>query len=524
MIGKARSARVLPLAIFVFIFLYSSFFLQGLRLYDNDYNMWIPGARMASTLTLLWQVFNPILQDWNVTFRPTQLLIFKGLFALFEYDATGYYYFKSFALAAFCALYFMFLRRFLKNTTVAALSAVFIGTATSTFASSMWVSDFVFVSEFLALAVYWIFLKLETQPRTGKTVLWVSAALMVLLTLVCDRTKANGKLIPAILFLYVILSGYKKLKTHGPVIALMVVTVLPWKVLLVNPAPFLYAGTGDVDPAAWQPASLDRFWTFFGRDFEPFSLGYPRHTPISILENLGFPLLYAFIAAMFLLGWRAIKRRTSGAEHQHVVWFLIVWSGVNAMALMSYPLQHNHFLARYAISTLVPLFPLLLVGIYKAVQLGSGREWIARGVTIGLVVLQVWIHSHQTFRARNYFPTFMIAADTLRDHIAENYRDTQFSYFNTPMAAFRPTDDGNQFFGSDGANLETTTSRRVPNVPMYLVTMVPTFGSQVAELPTMVVPGKSESLFDRIFNGGPEPVHAFSLYLYEVRKTPTTDP
>ena len=229
----------IPIGIFLVVFLYSSFFLQGLPLYDNDYSVCIVNANKSSLPTVFWQIFDPILRDWNAEFRPTQTLIFKALFSLFEYNASGYFYFKSLMLALFSTVYFIFLRRFLNITAVALFSTLFLAMASSTFGSLKWAGDLVIVSEFLALLVYSTFMYLETQEKPSKIRLFGCLALMVILTLICDRTRASGKLIPGILFFYIVIFYWSKLKRYGLTILLMVITVLPWKVLISNPVPFL---------------------------------------------------------------------------------------------------------------------------------------------------------------------------------------------------------------------------------------------------------------------------------------------
>jgi hypothetical protein len=498
----------IPFGIFLIAFLYSSFFLQGLPLFDNDYNQWIHYAREYSLPTILWQVFNPILEDWNVDFRPTQTLVFKALFSLFEYDPSGYYYFKSLMLALFSTTYFLFLRRYLNTTSVAAFSALFLTMASSTFTSLRWVSDFVIVSEFIALLVYATFLYLETLEKPSKTKLFACLALMVILTLICDRTKANGKLIPGILFFYIVLLDWRKLKRYGFTILLMVITVLPWKVLINNPIPFLSAEPGTVKYYAWQPASLEKFRVLFGGDFEFLSLFYSGDSPISILAIIGFPLLYAFILAIAVL----IFRR---APITKIDKFLIVWSVINITALMSYPTLPSHFQARYAISVLIPLIPLVLLTIYRAAQLTWNRRWIPKLLITTLVFMQLCFHGYNTFRARNGDPTVRIANAKLREYIANNFKNSWFYYMEIDVALFRPTNDGNQFFNSDNDELETVINNSlISRTNLYIISPAP-LNDRTLKLEKWF-PGKSESLYDIIFNNEDREYYEYGVYLYKI--------
>lgn len=497
---------LIPVAIFLAIFLYSSFFLQGMRLFDDDYNVCLANAHKYSVPTVLWQIFNPVLNEWNAEFRPVQTLIFQLLHALFDYEPSGYYYFKSLILALFSTFYYLFLRRFLNLAAVAIFSTLFLATASSTFRSLIWVSDLVIVSELLALLVYSLFLYLETVEKPSKARLFGCLVLIVILTLICDRTRASAKLIPGVLFFYIVIFDWRKLKRYGLTIAAMVFMLLPWQVLINNPAPFLRANPATVKSHVWQPASTHKFWKLFGGDFEPFSLFYTWSAPISILGILGFILLYVFIIATIIL---TIKRFSLQKADK----LLIIWFAINAVALMSYPSLPPHFQARYAISVLTPLIPLVLLVIYRAAQLTTSRRWFPALLIAALVMIQICFHAHHTFRARNGAPAFMIAADNLRGYIADNYKNTFFFYQYFPVSAFRPTDDGNQFFGAGNAFAIVERKSLLAKAPLYIASRL-SFSHPTAKL-EKTFPGKSESLYDRIFNSGEPVYYETTLFLYK---------
>ena len=491
----------------LFAFVYASFFLQGLRLFDNDYNQWLTLARENSLTTVFWQVFNPILSAWNVDFRPTQTLIFKALFALFGYNASGFYYFKALMLALFSAGYFLLLLRYLGSPTVAALSAIFLVTASSTFTSLYWVSDFVIVSEFWALLVFAIFLYLESLEQTDRKTLIVGIALMVILTLLCDRTKANGKLIPGILFLYLLLFDRSRLKRYGLAIVLMVVMLLPWPVLLSDPAPFLVAKAGAPASYAWQPASLQKLWALFAGDFAPYSLLYSEHPPISVTAVLGFPLVYL---GLFAAGWLIYRRVPASPP----VRFMMVWLVVNLLALMSYPYLPAHFQARYAISVLIPMLPLVFLGIQSAFgRISSLGRWSAGLLTV-IVLVQIGFNVYHTVRMRNIgMPGFMIASGAVREYIASNLSGAGFIYYNMPVFAFRPTTDGNQFFSSGSDPLIDVISALPEDTPLYVISSTPIYSSDLRL--HAAFPGRSDNWYDRVFNRNVNQLPV-TFYLYQL--------
>lgn len=503
---------LIPLGIFLTVFLYSSFFLQGIRLFDDDYNVCLVNTHKYSLATVLWQILDPVLTDWNAEFRPVQTLIFKALHSLFEFEPSGYYYFKSLMHALFSTVYYLFLRRNLNIAAVAFFSTLFLATASSTFRSLLWVSDLVIVSEFLALLVYAIFLYLESLEKPSKVRLLGCLVLMFFLTLICDRTRASAKLIPGILFFYIVLFDWRKFKRYGLTIVSMVAVLLPWQVIISNPAPFLSAKPGTVKAHVWQPATTAKFWKLFGRDFEPFSLIYTGYAPISVLAIIGFVLLYTFIlATIVLIARRSPLRRTDK--------FLIVWAGVNIVSLMSYPSLPDHFQARYAISVLIPLIPLILLTISRAAQLTFKRRWVPAFLVAALVITQVCFHGYHTFRGRNDSPSFMIAADNLRCYIADNIKNSYIFYQYFPISGFRPTDDGNQFFDNNtSAFSRLAYNSLVSHSPLYIASPFE-FSHPTVKLERSF-PGRSDSLYDRIFNDR-EPHHYKStLYLYKYLPTP----
>jgi len=532
--GRGSHSRriVLAVGIFLVAFLWSSFFLQGLRLFDNDYNFWIRRAREDPFAKTLGETLNPILSGWNVNFRPFQVLIFQVLFPVLGYHASGYYYFKSVILGLLCAVYFLFLGRYLRSGFAAFASPIILLVSCSTFTSLYWVSDFVILSELLALLVFFLFLYLETREgEIPKPALLLILAGMLLLTLFCDRTKANGKLIPGILLFYIFLTDIRKLKRYGILLVFMIFILVPWKVVLKNPIPpFIADPRKMTDVYSWQPAASGKFWLLFGRDFKMLSLGYKDHPPISILAILGFPLVYSAIAGCGIIFYRFLpeKNLAAGAMKKwrefrkspggRVILFLFCWGTVNIVSLASYPTLPPHFRSRYAISVLIPLLPLVLVVIERgAGSIVSEKRKAVRVFLWSLLSIQILFQGYQTFRMRNDFPSFIIASDRARDYIAGNIRESSIFYLNLPIMSYRPTDTGNRFY-EPGKQFNLTAAAKKLGVPLekcYVLSANPV-KSPYLHL-KRDFPGVSESLYDRIMNSGDSRVYKRTMYLYEVK-------
>jgi len=502
-------------------------------LYDNDYNQWIPLAQMSSLKQILIQVFNPILSDWNIQFRPFQVLIFKGLFELFGYEPSGYFYFKSLLLALFSIVYLFFMRKYLQSTTIAILSVFLLAMSSSTFTSLYWMSDFVIVSEFLTLIVFVLFLNLENKKNhRNKFTVIITLVLILILTIIADRTKANAKLIPAIIFIYIIIVDWRKLKRYGIVLAMMIISVLPIKVMLTNPIPpFIHADPSTISKLSWQPVSLNKFWLLFARDFEFFSLLYPGYPPISILAIIGFPLVYMVVISIAILFYKYLKKKNIfllneyGVENYQMesikknIVFISIWALVNIIALASYPSLPKHFQARYAISVLIPLIPLLLILVYSAMRflLISKKHLVLIFISL-LLIIQLPFNVYHTFRMRNDYPTYIIAKEKLEDHVASKFKNSIFGYFWLPDINFVKAGESNEFIyianpHATSIFIKELSKRSDSPAYFYLISLykVP-FGKLYKSFP-----GKSDDLFDRIFNSGENTYYRYTLYLYQFK-------
>ncbi len=502
--------------------------MQGLRLFDNDYNQWLTYALEGSFPEILADVFNPFLKEWNVDFRPTETFVFKILYSLFGYNASGYYYFKSLAAALLGAAYFLFLSRYLRSTAVAVACAVFIGLASSTFTSLYWVSDFVIVSELLALVVFWIFLKIDLSENPTRARLIISFVAIFLLTLIADRTKANAKLIPAIIFIYIIVTGAGRLKRYWPLLAVVGVTLVPIAYMLKHPSlPFLSAGGSTVEAHAWQPATSAKLWLLFGKGFEPLSLSYATHPPISILSVLGFPIVYLAIAGFAYLLYKCLTKKsaeecgafignTEAIKKRRVVIFISIWAAVNTLALMSYPTLPDHFQARYAISVLVALLPLLLLIIKTAVEKISRKKLAGAAVVSILVIIQLGFHYGHTVRMRSGMPSFIIALDKTREYIETNYRGKVFYFQNIPAFRYRPGEERNTIVTSLSEPDAVVAARKRGIRPSELYVVM----DRDVKDPTLrlikAFPGRSDSLFGNVYNSGEKPKFKTTLFLYRM--------
>ncbi len=523
-------------AIFIAVLIYMYFFLEGLRLFDSDYYQWIKPAISEPFFKSAGDFLNPVLFDWNINFRPFQVFIYKGLFSLFGYEANGYFFFKAFITGLLSLAYFFFILRYLKNFAVAAASALFIGISSSTYTSLFWVSDFVVVSELITLCVYAVFLELDLSDKPRKAMKTaVTLVIIVILTIIADRTKANAKLIPGIIFLYLILTGPKRLYRYWPALVAMGLSLVPVAKILKSPVPtFIYAEPGTVTPASWQPASIEKFWRLFGAGFEPLSFTYKTHPPISILSIIGFVLLYAFlIAAVFLIYKKVKTRKSAGSaslrdtlkENKAIVFFFS-WAAINLLAMLSYPELPDYFQARYAISFFIPAIPLVFLTVYSAASLigdrtggtgGGGGGRTGGAILALLLIVHLCFHSYQTFRVRNNFPTLMIASDTLREYVSSTYKGRHFYYLRLPNYYYRVDDKSDNKFIS---------SFKEPNI----IVAAKKFGIRPNDFllisfeqiddPTLLLirefPGISGAHFDRLFNSGVSKRNRTTFYLYEV--------
>ena len=80
--------------------------------------------------------------------------------------------------------------------------------------------------------------------------------------------------------------------------------------------------------------------------------------------------------------------------------------------------------------------------------------------------------------------------------------------------AFRPTDDGNRFFETYYRRFKSLADESlISNSSLYIISEERINSYNVTLKKTF--PGKSEGLYDKIFNGGDHRHHEYTLHLYK---------
>ena len=528
---EKRGRYLISAGLFIFAFLYSGFFLQGIGLFEDDYTRWIRQARDDPFSRTLLQTLNPVLSDWNIQFRPFVVLVFRGLFPLFQYDASGYLYFKSLVLGIFSVFYYFFLLRYWGNKTIAFASALFLIVICATFSSLYWVSDFILVSELFGMMVYALYLSLEMhrqKPKMSRR--FIFFALMLLFTLLSDRTKANGKLIPAILFFSILFSNRKRLKFYAPLLASMILILIPWGKAISHPLPgFIADKAGKAPFYSWQPASFAKFRTLLLGDFQPFSLLYGKWPPISVFSNLSYLFVYLGAAGAILVLYRFIRDKTGGyyqrilvfqrSRRGMIVTLSSVWAFVNILALASYPSAPRHFQGRYLCGVLIPLAPLVYWYSLRFLRgLWPERKRFTALLFLLAFALQIGFHPWHTFRLRNDFPTMIIASTRLRAWMDENIHNGLVVHFQLPVYHFKPEKGNNKHLSQWSTfNLtEIALKYGFRFEDCYIISC------EQMKNPYLILlkefPGRSSSLYDRIFNARGKKRYYYTLYLYNVKE------
>ncbi|MEM6366502.1 MAG: hypothetical protein AAF745_18895, partial [Planctomycetota bacterium] len=366
----------------------------------------------------------------------------------------------------------------------------------------------------------------DTTPSFRTTLLIL--VVIFILTLVCDRTKANAKLIPAIIVVHIAITNASRLKIYIPLVALMGLALVPVPELIRNPIPpFLSDPNQELPAHAWQEASSSKFMMLFAGDFRPLSLRYSGYHPISVLAIIGFPLVYSGIAGLLIGVSKALRAIRSAAapmtatrqwldsRQGKIVSFLAIWSVINVLALASYPKLPTHFQSRYAISVLIPSVPLLLLLTTKAwTACLPSRKRLGRAFIIGLVGIHILSHSLYTLHNRSaYFCDFMIASNKLCDHVDRQLQNSLVicHYFGVP--SYRPTARGNRWVSVSGPlNLKDVAAEYEVSLDQCFVVARPQFRYPETVLTQLeTFDGSSDALFDRLFPRQHEVIKLYSV-------------
>ena len=531
-------AALLLLALSAFV--YSSVFTEGLRLFDNDYD-WIATAAGSSWTRILSEIFRPIPEGWGFQHRPVQVLCFKGLHGLFGTNPLPYYAFKGLLFAAAVAGIAAFCRIGGFSNQAAFTAATVFGLSSPAFASVLWVSDFELLAQLFTLCAFTLVL---IARRSGyydqdrlRSLLYQAALLLTVI--LAHKSKGSAKLIPAILFAYLLITNRQALKRHLLVLSLMVLTVVPVHRLLADPVPPFVPWAADQSQGwMWKPASWETLSILvFGNVhlIHGISEGGAAH---SLLGALSPVLLWCGILAGGLLLSR--RRVVCGISHREraTVPLVGIWFTATVVSFSAFPRLPAEFMARYVTVALVPASILLGVLFARSAMALPNRLRSAAVPVLAAVVIGHGLTGFDQARyTRDFIGQIIVAYDRAREDIARTVRNSDIFLLDFTYGYNRPIQDGNRYIPITGRPVRVNAAR-----PLYVLVhhegegsridytrparriasaleglLEGTAGHRVGLQPVGDYHGLTDGLYDRWIYRSPRSSHAI---LYRIRLDP----
>lgn len=503
-------------------FLYALFMVQGIPFWDDDFTSWFWKVKDKNVFQLIFEWISPISTQpeyWGFNERPLQALIYKISYLIAGYDAWPYMIFKSLVYSGLGVMIYLWSLRLVPKSLassharwVGTLAAIFFLLTPGPFAALLMYQDFAPVAELIFLAVtYVIWDQIEKTPTewTGRPNLkdpaqksWVIRwSVIAFCTYLGYKSKADLKLIPAILAAYVLLARRSQKWFFAVPVGLMGLLAVPWgKATFQKLPPFVPGSGGSEIGWMWQPASFERVREFVWASGNYDFFASLREPTISLAGLLGPFLLIGILAFLVWrmegfdkVPWRRLTESSDRARLFILLWFLIMFAGASALPAINYT-----FRIRYGILLMVPVAILLawVFGLF-ADSLARLPKWVA-GVAIALLAVQSGINMNRSIAYRRDMGQVMVAVDQVYEHFSKNFAGDKL----TLLPDFRPYD-----YRPDGPKtvierewLGGTDDLVRKHRPMgtYVVSWNPSLWDQL-EMVSHHPGCRSSSLFDRIF-------------------------
>lgn len=445
-------------------FLYALFFAQGLPLWDDDFWSWFRGQATKqpplSELTflgLLWRLVWPLSGldwGWGYNDRPIQMIVYKLAYLISGYESWSYFLYKSLVYAGLGVMIYTWVLRLVPEREhgrrAGLAAAIFFLVTPGPLAAFIMHADFAPTAELAFLAVtYLIWDQVEKTPAswTGLPSLsnpehkaWLRRWLgIALLTYLAYKTKADLKLIPGILVLYVLLVRRAQVAFFAVPLAVMAVLAIPWGPgIFTKLPPFLPGARPAEQTWMWQSPSLQRLLDFV---WNPGAYSFKSSlsaSTISLAGVLGPFLLGGMLgflswrwAATGKIEWRRIEEPSDRARAFVLIWLVGVFASTSVLPAINYT-----FRIRYGILTMVPVALLLgwIFGLFSSAARQPPRWAVVVGV--GLFVIQAGINLNRSIWYRWDLGHVMVAVDQVYEHVSRAYPTQKLTLFPD----FRPYD------------------------------------------------------------------------------------
>ncbi len=438
-------SNAIQVGLFLFGFAYAWFFSQGIPLWDDDFTSWFWKIKDRQITSIVWEWISPVStqpEHWGFNERPLQALIYKLGYAVSGYESWSYFLFKNAVYGALGVMIYLWGLRLVPESlspsrarTAALAVAILFLVAPAPMAAHVMYADFAPIAELIFLGMtYLLWAAVEKTPAyfSGSPRLsnpehrrWLlKMSLLSFCTYLGYKSKADLKVIPLVLAVYVAIVRRAQWRFFAIPVALMLLLAVPWgREVFEKLPPFLPGSKGSEVGWMFQPASLDRliefFWSSQSHDFVT-SLRAPTMSLAAVLGPfLLIPLLLFLlwrIEAFDKVHWTRLKSSSDRSRLFVLIWFVAITLAVSALPALNYS-----FRIRYGILPWVPVSILLawVFGLFA-----DSLEKLPRGalaLAIVCLALQGGINVSRSIQYRRELGQVMIGVDRAYEYFSKNH-------------------------------------------------------------------------------------------------------
>jgi hypothetical protein len=422
--------------LFVIAFAYIFFFTSGVspfweeQIYQSDY---------VQKSTLHWikeTLFSFGKNNILDASRPFDALLFKGLFAITGYNYMLMRLFKSLLFGTFVALLFSFVKKHIKNETAAYSVSLFIMCSFSLYIHTLVFAEPYLLTETLKIGIFLLFLKDYSSEKTS----YYMQFLIGLLFLLSIRTYLPAYSTSGILFGFVLLDNWRKIKNYALLFLFFFICAIPY------PFSSQIGGGMALTPNLWS------IQNFFFTDILHYittpliSLDALYYKPLFALFTffglwlmLIFFILFCFqgilvsqFGTYFQKDADADNSILCGVDSRVCSLFFIVWLFAELPLWIILP-EHA---TRYATSILIPfslLVTLMILQVFSFIKKDYRRSFAL--FVVVLVFLALLTNLAYVFAFRAGWGSSFIAIEKTQDFIADDKEgNTLALYFGQSVA------------------------------------------------------------------------------------------
>lgn len=380
------SQRWLPAAVFLVSGSVLLFLVWGLPYWDDDYRHWLTPASAASWPSVLLAWISPVsvvTADWGFVDRPFQMLCFKLAYTIAGLNSAPLLVFKSVAAGGAVTMIYLWSLKLARSVPIAMVSALFYLTAPALTAAQVWICDFGAVSQFLFLFLAYLWWgQIESVNVDEATVQkrWLtSSAALTAATYLAFRCKADLKLLPPLIFTFLLVADRRKLAVMAPWLVALFFGSVPWSATgLSSVPPFLPGGLQSSNGWVWQRPSLGHVLElFWSQDLAPWTLEDSWTVATVPLSSLLWPILLFPGLIILVVGSLQIARQPTCRPRPREAVFIALWLMLMILGASALAPLPKFFRIRYGILLLAPLSIAAGAWLRAAWSIIENKRWRA---------------------------------------------------------------------------------------------------------------------------------------------------